>query len=98
MKKIFLLITIMSLIIIQCGNKTDNQTTSNNNVNTNETVQSNECRTLAAGHGITVKLKPIKYYTPAPQAGSRHILNPDLIPEVVFEICDTSRHLNIKGL
>ena len=42
MKKIFLLITIMSLIIIQCGNKTDNQTTSNNNVNTNETVQSNE--------------------------------------------------------
>ena len=42
MKKIFLLITIMSLIIIQCGNKTDNQTTSNNNVNTNEAVQSNE--------------------------------------------------------
>lgn len=43
------------------------------------------CRTLAAGHGITVKLKPIKYYTP-------DILNPDLIPEVIFEICDTSRH------
>ena len=42
MKKIFLLITIMSLMIIQCGNKTDNQTTSNNNVNTNEAVQSNE--------------------------------------------------------
>ncbi|WP_300370724.1 hypothetical protein [Brachyspira sp.] len=38
MKKIFLLITIMSLIIIQCGNKTDNQT----NVNTNEAVESNE--------------------------------------------------------
>ncbi|MCZ9929211.1 hypothetical protein OFQ52_00265 [Brachyspira hyodysenteriae] len=55
-----------------------------------ENVQSGEdtidtCRTLAAGHGITVKLKPIKYYTPS-------ILNPDLIPEVVFEICDTSRH------
>lgn len=55
-----------------------------------ENVQSGEdtidtCRTLAAGHGITVKLKPIKYYTP-------DILNPDLIPEVVFEICDTSRH------
>ncbi|WP_286032411.1 hypothetical protein [Brachyspira pilosicoli] len=43
------------------------------------------CRTLAAGHGIIVKLKPIKYYTP-------DILNPDLIPEVIFEICDTSRH------
>ncbi|EKV58351.1 hypothetical protein A966_00370 [Brachyspira hampsonii 30446] len=62
-----------------------------------ENVQSGEdtidtCRTLAAGHGITVKLKPIKYYTPAPKAGSRHILNPDLIPEVVFEICDTSRN------
>ncbi|MDO6994464.1 hypothetical protein Q5M87_10645 [Brachyspira innocens] len=41
MKKIFLLITIMSLIIIQCGNKTDNQTNTNT-VNTNETVQSNE--------------------------------------------------------
>ncbi|OEJ13593.1 hypothetical protein BFL38_02250 [Brachyspira hampsonii] len=38
MKKIFLLTTIMSLFIIQCGNKP----TSNNNVNTNETVQSNE--------------------------------------------------------
>ena len=55
-----------------------------------ENVQSGEdtidtCRTLAAGKGITVKLKPIKYYTP-------DILNPDLIPEVVFEICDTSRH------
>lgn len=55
-----------------------------------ENVQSGEdtidtCRTLAAGHGIIVKLKPIKYYTP-------DILNPDLIPEVVFEICDTSRH------
>lgn len=55
-----------------------------------ENVQSGEdtidtCRTLAAGHGITVKLKPIKYYTPS-------ILNPDLIPEVIFEICDTSRH------
>ena len=41
MKKIFLLITIMSLIIIQCGNKTDTQTASND-VNTNEAVQSNE--------------------------------------------------------
>ncbi|KLI28469.1 hypothetical protein [Brachyspira hyodysenteriae] len=56
-----------------------------------ENVQSGEdivdtCRTFAAGHGIIVKLKPIKYYTP-------DILNPDLIPEVVFEICDTSRHL-----
>ncbi|WP_020003561.1 hypothetical protein [Brachyspira innocens] len=55
-----------------------------------ENVQNGEdivdtCRTFAAGHGITVKLKPIKYYTP-------DILNPDLIPEVVFEICDTSRH------
>ena len=55
-----------------------------------ENVQSGEdtidtCRTLAAGHGIIVKLKPIKYYTPS-------ILNPDLIPEVIFEICDTSRH------
>lgn len=55
-----------------------------------ENVQSGEdiidtCRTLAVGHGIIVKLKPIKYYTP-------DILNPDLIPEVVFEICDTSRH------
>lgn len=55
-----------------------------------ENVESGEdnidtCRTLAAGHGITVKLKPIKYYTP-------DILNPDLIPEVIFEICDTSRH------
>ena len=38
MKKIFLLITIMSLIIIQCGNKTDTQA----NVNTNETAESNE--------------------------------------------------------
>ena len=37
MKKIFLLITIISLIIIQCGNKTDTKT---NTVNTNETVQS----------------------------------------------------------
>ncbi|ADG70389.1 hypothetical protein [Brachyspira murdochii] len=51
MKKIFLLITIMSLIIIQCGNKSDNQTTSNNNVNTNETVQSNE--TIL---GVTVEI------------------------------------------
>ena len=51
MKKIFLLITIMSLIIIQCGNKTDNQTTSNNNVNTNEAVQSNE--TIL---GVTVEI------------------------------------------
>ncbi|MCZ9920399.1 hypothetical protein [Brachyspira hyodysenteriae] len=56
-----------------------------------ENVQNGEdivdtCRTFAAGHGIIVKLKPIKYYTP-------DILNPDLIPEVVFEICDTSRHL-----
>ena len=55
-----------------------------------ENVQSGEdivdtCRTFAAGHGIIVKLKPIKYYTPS-------ILNPDLIPEVIFEICDTSRH------
>lgn len=55
-----------------------------------ENVESGEdnidtCRTLAAGHGVTVKLKPIKYYTP-------DILNPDLIPEVIFEICDTSRH------
>ena len=55
-----------------------------------ENVQNGEdivdtCRTFAAGHGITVKLKPIKYYTPS-------ILNPDLIPEVIFEICDTSRH------
>ncbi|MBW5382345.1 hypothetical protein [Brachyspira pilosicoli] len=55
-----------------------------------ENVESGEdnidtCRTLAAGHGITVKLKPIKYYTP-------DILNPDLIPEIIFEICDTSRH------
>ena len=41
MKKIFLLIMIMSLIIIQCGNKTDTQTASND-VNTNEAVQSNE--------------------------------------------------------
>ena len=39
MKKIFLLITIMSLIIIQCGNKTDTQTTA---ANTNEAIQSNE--------------------------------------------------------
>ena len=37
MKKIFLLMTIMSLIIIQCGNKTDTQTTA---ANTNESVQS----------------------------------------------------------
>ena len=43
MKKIFVLITIMSLMIIQCGNKTDNQTNINTNtVNTNEAVQSNE--------------------------------------------------------
>ena len=41
MKKIFLLIMIMSLIIIQCGNKTDTQTASND-VNTNEAGQSNE--------------------------------------------------------
>ena len=39
MKKIFLLITIMSLIIIQCGNKTDTQSTS---ANTNEAVQSDK--------------------------------------------------------
>lgn len=55
-----------------------------------ENVQSGEdtidtCRTLAAGHGITVKLKPIKYYTPS-------VLEDDKIPEVVFEICDTSKH------
>ena len=37
MKKIFLLITIISLIIIQCANKTDTKT---NTANTNETVQS----------------------------------------------------------
>ncbi|PCG19609.1 hypothetical protein [Brachyspira sp. G79] len=43
MKKILLLITIMSLFIIQCGNKTDNQTNVNvNTVNTNESVQSNK--------------------------------------------------------
>ena len=45
MKKIFLLITIMSLIIIQCGNKnsSDNQINVNTNtINTNEAVQSNE--------------------------------------------------------
>ena len=53
-------------------------------------VQSGEsiidtARTLAAGRGIIVKLKPIKYYTP-------DILNYDLIPEVVFEIVDTTLH------
>ena len=41
MKKIFLLITIISLLIIQCGNKTDSQTASND-TNTNDSVQSNE--------------------------------------------------------
>ncbi len=41
MKKIFLLIAIISLIIIQCSNKTDTQTSANN-ANTNEAVQSNE--------------------------------------------------------
>ena len=55
-----------------------------------ENVQSGEdiidtARTLAAGKGIIIKLKPIKYYTPS-------ILEPDDVPEVVFEICDTSRH------
>lgn len=55
-----------------------------------ENVQSGEdtidtCRTLAAGRGIIVKLKPIKYYTPS-------VLEYDKIPEVVFEICDTSKH------
>ena len=40
---------------------------------------------MAAGKGIIIKLKPIKYYTPS-------ILEPDDVPEVVFEICDTSRH------
>ena len=39
MKKILLLITIMSLIIIQCSSKTDTQA---NNINTNESVQSNK--------------------------------------------------------
>lgn len=55
-----------------------------------ENVQSGEdiidtARTLVAGKGVIVKLKPIKYYTPS-------ILEPDNVPEVVFEICDTSRH------
>ena len=55
-----------------------------------ENVESGEdiidtARTLASGKGIIVKLKPIKYYT-------YDISNPDLIPEVIFEICDTSRH------
>lgn len=55
-----------------------------------ENVQSGEdiidtARTLAAGKGIIIKLKPIKYYTPS-------ILEPNDVPEVVFEICDTSRH------
>ncbi|WP_157150824.1 hypothetical protein [Brachyspira sp. SAP_772] len=39
MKRIFLLITIISLVIIQCGSKTD---TNNNEVNTNESIESNE--------------------------------------------------------
>ena len=39
MKKILLLITIMSLIIIQCSSKTDTQA---NNINTNEAIQSNK--------------------------------------------------------
>ena len=39
MKKIFLLITIVSLVIIQCGSKTD---TNNGEVNTNESIESNE--------------------------------------------------------
>ena len=55
-----------------------------------ENVQSGEdiidtARTLAAGKGIIVKLKPIKYYTPS-------ILEPNNLPEVIFEICDTSKH------
>lgn len=55
-----------------------------------ENVQSGEdtidtCRTLAAGRGIIVKLKPIKYYTPS-------LAEQDKVPEVIFEICDTSRH------
>lgn len=55
-----------------------------------ENVQSGEdiidtARTLAAGKGIIVKLKPIKYYTPS-------ILEPNNVPEVIFEICDTSKH------
>ena len=55
-----------------------------------ENVESGEntidtSRTLAAGKGIVVKLKPIKYYTPS-------ILEREKVPEVVFEICDTSRH------
>lgn len=55
-----------------------------------ENVESGEdiidtARTLASGKGIIVKLKPIKYYTPS-------VLEDDKIPEVVFEICDTSKH------
>lgn len=55
-----------------------------------ENVKSGEdiidtARTLAAGNGVIVKLKPIKYYTPS-------ILEPDNVPEVIFEICDTSKH------
>lgn len=55
-----------------------------------ENVQSGEdiidtARTLAAGKGIIIKLKPIKYYTPS-------ILEPNNVPEVIFEICDTSKH------
>ena len=54
-----------------------------------ENVESGEdiidtARTLASGKGIIVKLKPIKYYTP--------LAEQDKIPEVIFEICDTSRH------
>lgn len=54
------------------------------NVESGEDIIDTE-RTLAAGQGIIVKLKPIKYYTPS-------ILEPDKTPEVVFEICDTSKH------
>ena len=55
-----------------------------------ENVQSGEetidtCRTLASGKGIIVKLKPIKYYTPP-------VYDTEKVPEVIFEICDTSKH------
>lgn len=54
-----------------------------------ENVESGEdiidtARTLASGKGIIVKLKPIKYYT--------LLAEQDKVPEVIFEICDTSRH------
>ena len=39
MKRIFLLVTIISLIIIQCGSKTD---ANNSEINTNESIESNE--------------------------------------------------------